>query len=51
MSQFFALGGQSIGASASATDLPMNIQDRSPLEWTGWIGNGKDKVTVWHLGN
>ena len=37
MSQFFALGGQSIGASASATDLPMNIQDRSPLERTGWI--------------
>ena len=27
MSQFFALGGQSIGVSASASILPMNIQD------------------------
>ena len=35
MSQFFASGGQSIGASASA--LPMNIQAWSPLGWTGWI--------------
>ena len=30
-------GGQSIGTSASASVLPMNIQDWSPLEWTGWI--------------
>ena len=37
MSQFFASGGQSIGASASASVLPMNIQDWSPLGWTGWI--------------
>ena len=37
MSQFFALGGQSIGISASASVLPMNIQDWSPLGWTGWI--------------
>ena len=37
MSQFFASGGQSIGVSASASVLPMNIQDWSPLEWTGWI--------------
>ena len=37
MSQFFASGGQSIGASASASVLPMNIQDRFPLGWTGWI--------------
>ena len=37
MSQFFASGGQSIGISASASDLPMNIQDWSPLGWTGWI--------------
>ena len=37
MSQFFALGGQSIGASASASVLPMNIQDWFPLRWTGWI--------------
>ena len=37
MSQFFASGGQSIGASASTSVLPMNIQDWSPLGWTGWI--------------
>ena len=37
MSQFFASGGQSIGISASALVLPMNIQDWSPLGWTGWI--------------
>ena len=30
-------GGQSIGVSASASVLPMNIQDRSPLGWTSWI--------------
>ena len=35
ISQFFASGGQSIGASASV--LPMNIQDWFPLGWTGWI--------------
>ena len=35
MSQFFASGGQRIGASASV--LPMNIQDWFPLGWTGWI--------------
>ena len=37
MSQLFASGGQSIGASASASVLPMNIQDWSPLGLTGWI--------------
>ena len=37
MSQFFAWGGQSIGVSASASVLPMNTQDWSPLGWTGWI--------------
>ena len=37
MSQLFAWGGQSIGASASASVLPMNTQDWSPLGWTGWI--------------
>ena len=36
-SQLFASGGQSIGVSASASVLPMNIQDRFPLGWTGWI--------------
>ena len=37
MSQFFGSGGQSIGASTSASVLPMDIHDWSPLEWTGWI--------------
>ena len=32
MSPFFASGGQSIGVSASASVLPMNIQDWFPLE-------------------
>ena len=37
ISQFFASGGQSIGVSASASVLPMNIQDWFPSGWTGWI--------------
>ena len=37
MSQFFTSGGQSIGASASASVLPMNIQDRFPLGLTSLI--------------
>ena len=43
MSQFFSSGGQSIGASASASVLQdslsasVNIQDWFPLGWTGWI--------------
>ena len=37
MSQFFELGGQSIGASASASVLLVNIQDWFPLGWTGLI--------------
>ena len=37
MSQFFASGGQSIAVSASASILPMNIQDWFSLGWTGWI--------------
>ena len=37
MSQLFASGGQSMGVSASTSVLPMNIQDWSPLGWTGWI--------------
>ena len=32
-----AAGGQSTGVSASASVLPMNIQDWPPLGWTGWI--------------
>ena len=37
MSQFFTSGGQSIGVSASASVLPMDIQDWFPLGLTGWI--------------
>ena len=37
MSQFLPSGSHSIGASASASVLPTNIQDRFPLGWTGWI--------------
>ena len=37
MSQFFPSGGQSIGVSASASVLPVNIQDWFPLGWTGCI--------------
>ena len=37
MSQLFASGGQSIGVSASTSVLPMSIQDRFSLGWTGWI--------------
>ena len=54
MSQFFTSGGQSIGVSASASVLPMNTQDWSPLGWTGWISlqsKGLSRVfsntTVW----
>ena len=37
MSRFFTSGGQSIGVSASASVLLINIQDWFPLGWTGWI--------------
>ena len=37
MSQFFTSGGQSMGTSASASVLPMNIHNGFPLGWTGWI--------------
>ena len=37
MSQFFLSGDQSIGVSASASVLPMNIHDWFPLGWTVWI--------------
>ena len=37
MSQVFTSGGQSIGVSAAASVLPVNIQDWFPLGWTGWI--------------
>ena len=37
MTCLFASGGQSIRVSASASVLPMNIQDWFPLRWTSWI--------------
>ena len=37
VSQLSASGSQRIGVSASASALPMNTQDWSPLGWTGWI--------------
>ena len=37
MSQFFASGSQSIGALASGSVLPVNIQDWYPFGWTGLI--------------
>ena len=46
-SQFFALGGQSIGASASAPVLPMNIRDNFPWELIGLtslLSNGLSRV-------
>ena len=36
-SHFFASGGQSVGVSALASVLLMNIQDWFPLRWIGWI--------------
>ena len=37
MSQLYTWGGKSIGVSASASVLPMNTQDQSPLQGTDWI--------------
>ena len=37
MSQFFTTGGHSVGASVSASVLPINIQDVFPLGLTGLI--------------
>ena len=47
MSQFFTLGGQSIGVSVSSSVLPVYIQDWFPLGWIGWISlqsNGLSRV-------
>ena len=47
MSQLFASGGQSIGVSASASVLPVNVQDWFSLGRTGWISllsNGLSRV-------
>ena len=57
MSQFFTSGGQSIGVSASALVLPMNIQDWFPLGWAIWISlcwsfckdhSSKASILLWH---
>ena len=44
VSQFFASGGRSIGVSASASVLPVNIQDWFPLGWTGRRSLGLSRV-------
>ena len=44
-SQFFASCGQSIGASASALVLPMNIQDWFILGWTGLISLQSNRLS------
>ena len=51
VNQFFSSGEQSIGVSASASVLPMNIQDWFPLGWTGWISlqsKGLSRVLLQH---
>ena len=45
MNQFFASGGQSIGASASALVLPMNTKDWFPLGLTGLIASQESYPT------
>ena len=47
MSQLVTWGGQSIGVSASASVLPMNPQDWSPLGWTGWYWVPNSSVCYW----
>ena len=51
MSRLFASGGWSVGAPASATILPMNIQGWFPLGLTGLIflqSNGLSRACVYH---
>ena len=48
MSQFFTSGGQSIGASGSASVLPMNIQDWFSLGLTGLISKGLLRSLLQH---
>ena len=44
MSQFFASGSQSIGVSASASVLPVNIQDWFPLGWISLLSKALSRV-------
>ena len=51
--QFFTSGGQSTGLSASASVLPMNVQDWFPLGWTDWISwlsRVFPSTTIWNTG-
>ena len=48
MSQLSTSGGQIIGVSASASVLPMNTQDWSPLGWTGWISLQSKGLSLLH---
>ena len=48
MSQYFSTGGQSIGISASALVLPMNIQDWFPSELTSLISLQSNKNLLLH---
>ena len=51
MSQFFSSDGQNSGVSASASVLPMNIQDSFPLGLTGLISlQFKGLSSLLHLG-
>ena len=45
VSQLFRWGGQSIRVSASASVLPMNTQNWSPLGWTGWISSPSEGLS------
>ena len=49
MSQLFTSGGQSMGASASASVLPMNIQDCFPLGLTGLILQSKESISLYAI--
>ena len=50
MSQLFAWGGQSTGASALASFLPKKSQGWSPSEWTDWISL-QSKSLSWVFSN
>ena len=47
MSQLFESSGQSIRVSASASILPMNIQDWFPVRLTKGLGGQAQKVSTW----
>ena len=49
ISPFFSSGGQSNRVSASASVLPMNIQNRFPLGWTGLISLQSKGLSRNHL--